>query len=54
MRSWVFDYIIHIFEDNSDYRFHLWEIQKYKEFMEFIKKLCVCLSLSVGLVSVAT
>ena len=35
-------YIIHIFEDNSDSRFYLWETQKYKEVMDFIKKLCVC------------
>ena len=26
-------YIIRIFEDNSDYIFHLWETQKYKEVM---------------------
>ena len=24
-------YIIHIFEDTSDYRFFIWDIQKYKE-----------------------
>ena len=35
-------YIICIFEDTSDYRFHIWENQKYKEVMEFVKKfLCV-------------
>ena len=28
-------YIIHIFEDTSDSRFHLWATQKYKEVMEF-------------------
>ena len=31
-------YIICIFEDTSDSRFHLWENQKYKEVMEFVKK----------------
>ena len=31
-------YIIHIFEDNSDSRFHLWATQKYKEVMDFVKK----------------
>ena len=31
-----------IFEDASDFRFCLWEIHKYKEFTEFIKKLRVC------------
>ena len=35
-------YITHIFEDTSDSRFRLWDIQKYKEVTEFIKKLCVC------------
>ena len=35
-------YIIRIFEDTSDSRFRLWSIQKYKEVMEFIKKLRVC------------
>ena len=35
-------YIICIFEDTSDSIFHLWATQKYKEFMEFIKKLYVC------------
>ena len=30
-------YIIRIFEDTSDSRFRLWDIQKYKEVMEFIK-----------------
>ena len=33
---------IHIFEDTSDSRFHIWVTQKYKEFMAFINKLCVC------------
>ena len=35
-------YIIRIFEDTSGSRFHLWATQKYKEVMDFIKKLCVC------------
>ena len=35
-------YIVHIFEDTSDSRFRLWDIQKYKEVTEFIKKLRVC------------
>ena len=35
-------YITHIFEDTSDSRLRLWAIQKYKEVMEFIKKLHVC------------
>ena len=36
------EYITRIFEDNSDSRFRLWDIQKYKEVTEFIKKLHVC------------
>ena len=36
------NYIIHIFEDTSDSRFHLWATNKYKEVMEIIKKICVC------------
>ena len=35
-------YITCIFEDTSDSRFCLWDIQKYKEVAEFIKKLRVC------------
>ena len=35
-------YIIRIFEDTSDSRFRLWDIQKYKELIEFINKLRVC------------
>ena len=35
-------YTTHIFEDTSESRFHLWDIQKYKEFMGFNKKLRVC------------
>ena len=35
-------YITRIFEDTSDSRFRLWAIQKYKEVMQFIKKLRVC------------
>ena len=35
-------YIIRIFEDTSDSRFRLWDIQTYKEVAELIKKLCVC------------
>ena len=35
-------YITRIFEDTSVSRFPLWDIQKYKEVKEFIKKLCVC------------
>ena len=31
-----------IFEDTSDSRFFLWDIQKDKEVTEFIKKPCVC------------
>ena len=34
--------ITRISEDTSDSRFRFWEIQKYKEVMEFIKKLIVC------------
>ena len=34
--------ITHIFEDTSDSRFCLWDIHKYKEVTQFIKKLCVC------------
>ena len=35
-------YITRIFEDTSDSRFRMWDIQKYKEVTEFIKKLRVC------------
>ena len=35
-------YIICIFQDISDSRFHLWKTQKYKDVMEFIKKFCLC------------
>ena len=35
-------YIISIFEDTSDYIFHLWETQKYKEVMEIFKKPSLC------------
>ena len=35
-------YINHIFENTSDSRFRLWDIQEYTEVTEFIKKLCVC------------
>ena len=35
-------YITRIFEDTPDSRFRLWDIQKYKEVTEFIKKLRVC------------
>ena len=35
-------YITRIFEDTSDSIFRLWDIQKYKEVTEFIKKLRVC------------
>ena len=34
-------YITRIFEDTSDSRFCLWDIQKYKKVTEFIKKLRV-------------
>ena len=37
-------YIIHILEDTSDSRFHIWETQKYKEVVEFINKFCVCIA----------
>ena len=35
-------YIIHILEDTSYSRFHIWATQKYKDVIELIKKLCVC------------
>ena len=35
-------YITRIFEDTSNSRFCLWDIQKYKEVTEFINKLRVC------------
>ena len=35
-------YITRNFEGTYDYRFLLWDIQKYKEVTEFIKKICVC------------
>ena len=45
--AWAFKpehlrYITRILEDNSDSRFRLWDIQKYKEVTEIIKKLRVC------------
>ena len=35
-------YITRIFGDTSDCRFRLWDIQKYKEVPDFIKKIRVC------------
>ena len=35
-------YIIRIFEDISDSRFHLWATQKYNEVMECVKKPLFC------------
>ena len=35
-------YITCIFKNASDSRFRIWNIQKYKEVMDFIKKFCVC------------
>ena len=35
-------YITRIFEDNYEFIFRLWDIQKYTEVAEFIKKLRVC------------
>ena len=35
-------YITSIFEDTSDSILHLWDIHKYKEVTDFIKKLPVC------------
>ena len=35
-------YITRIFEDTSEFRFRPWDIPKYKEVTEVIKKLCVC------------
>ena len=35
-------YDIGVFDDTSGSRFHIWVTHKYKEVMEFIKKLCVC------------
>ena len=35
-------YIIHIFENTYDSRFNLWDTQKYKEVMEFVKKPLLC------------
>ena len=35
-------YITCAFEDNSDSIICLWEIQKYNQVTEFIKKLCLC------------
>ena len=35
-------YITITFDNTSNYIFHLWTIQKYKDVMEFIKKLRVC------------
>ena len=35
-------YIIHIFEDTSDSRFHIWATQKYKGVIDFVKKLLLC------------
>ena len=36
------DYIICIFEDISNSRFHIWATHKYKEVLEFIKKPLLC------------
>ena len=35
-------YITRIFEDTSDSKFRLWDIQKYKQVTYFIKKISVC------------
>ena len=35
-------YIIRIFEDTSDYIFHISVTQKYKKEMEFVKKIIAC------------
>ena len=35
-------YITRIFENTSDSILRLWDIQKYKDVMEFIKKFCLC------------
>ena len=35
-------YIIRVFENTSDSRFHIWASQKYKEVMEFVKKPLLC------------
>ena len=35
-------YIIRIFKNTSDSRFHLWATQKYKEVMKFVKKPLLC------------
>ena len=35
-------YIIHIFENSSNYIFQIWATQKYKEVMEFVKKPLLC------------
>ena len=35
-------YIIHIFENTYNSRFHLWATQKYKEVMGFVKKPLLC------------
>ena len=35
-------YIIHIFENTSNSRFHIWATQNYKEVMEFVKKNLLC------------
>ena len=35
-------YIIRIFEDTSNFRFHIWATQKYKEVMDFVKKYLLC------------
>ena len=36
------EYITCIFEDNFDVRFHLWNNQKYKLVMVFLKKFRLC------------
>ena len=35
-------YIIRIYEDTYDSIFHLWETQKFKDIMQFVKKLVLC------------
>ena len=42
LRSDHLGHIIHIFEDSSNSRFHIWDTQKNKDIIELIKKSCVC------------
>ena len=43
-----------MFENTSDSRFPLWEVQKYKEVKQFIKKLYMCDIYAIPLEEITT